>query len=199
MVTPLHIGIAGTHSSGKTTLARRIEMELRATGLTVVRTGGLAKRAAALGFPKMTRHTTASTEWIIAAGAAAVLEAELTAEVVIVDRTAHDAVAYLLAAHQHRSETLPTGDLARLMDLADLHTRHPAIYLATVLDPRMPLAVHTGKDPDWENTHFRHAVDERLHTLLAERRTEHRPVPSDDHATAVRAAVEAVLEATVAA
>ncbi|AQZ62543.1 unnamed protein product [[Actinomadura] parvosata subsp. kistnae] len=75
-------------------MARRIEMELRATGLNVVRTGGLAKRAAELGFPKMTRHTAASTEWIITAGAAAVLEAELTADIVIVYRIAYDALGY---------------------------------------------------------------------------------------------------------
>ncbi|MDH6134277.1 nicotinamide riboside kinase [Kitasatospora sp. MAA4] len=199
MVTPLHIRIAGTHSTGKTTLARRIEMELRATGLTVTRTGGLAKRAAALGFPKMTRHTIASTEWIIAAGAAAVREAELTAEVVIIDRTAHDAIAYLQAANQHRHETILTNDLARLMALADLHSHRPAGYLATVLDPAMPLAAPIGKDPDWTETGFRTAVDEYLHQLLAERNIDHLAVPSDSHATAVRAAVEAVHDAMATA
>ncbi|MFD0351724.1 hypothetical protein ACFQ0M_47870 [Kitasatospora aburaviensis] len=136
--------MAGTHSSGKTTLARRIEMELRATGLTVTRTGGLAKRAATLGFPKMTRHTLASTEWIITAGAAAVLEAELTADVVIVDRTAHDAIAYLRAAHQRRIEPLKGKDLNRLRTLANLHTR-PAFYLATILNPALPSPPTRGR------------------------------------------------------
>ncbi|MBG0831573.1 hypothetical protein HS041_27955 [Planomonospora sp. ID67723] len=71
VTTPVHLGIAGTHGTATTTLARRIEMELRAGGLTVARVSGLATRAAALGFAKMTRHTPASTEWIITSGAAA--------------------------------------------------------------------------------------------------------------------------------
>ncbi|GAA2842178.1 AAA family ATPase [Kitasatospora aburaviensis] len=198
VTTPLHIAIAGTHSSGKTTLARRIEMELRATGLTVTRTGGLAKRAATLGFPKMTRHTLASTEWIITAGAAAVLEAELTADVVIVDRTAHDAIAYLRAAHQRRIEPLKGKDLNRLRTLANLHTR-PAFYLATILNPALPLATHPGKDPDWEDDRFRTAVDRKLHQTLEESDVPYLRVPSHDHATAVQAAVRAILEATVTA
>lgn len=40
---PIHLGIAGTHGTNTTTLARRIEMELRGTGLSVARIGGLAK------------------------------------------------------------------------------------------------------------------------------------------------------------
>lgn len=198
MVTPLHIGIAGTHHTGKTTLARRIEMELRATGLTVTRTGGLAKRAAALGFPKMTRHTTASTEWIITAGAADVLQAELAADIVIVDRTPHDAIAYLLAAHRNRNEPIPPTELDRLLLLAGLHTR-PAIYLATVLDPAIPLATPAGKDPDWTDTAFRKDVDRQLHQLLDDRGIAHLAVGSDDHAQGVRAAVEAIANATVTA
>ncbi|WP_199807967.1 hypothetical protein [Streptomyces sp. NRRL S-350] len=73
-MTPLRLYIAGTHSTGKTTLARRIEMELRAVGITAARTGGFAKRAAGLGFPKMTRHAAAvevAVETITAAWAAA--------------------------------------------------------------------------------------------------------------------------------
>ncbi|MET9611746.1 hypothetical protein [Kitasatospora indigofera] len=104
MVTPLRLYVAGTHSTGKTTLARRIEMELRATGLTASRTGGFAKRAAELGFPKMTRHTAQSTAWIINATSNAALEAELEADVVIMDRTPYDALAYYLAAVQRRKE-----------------------------------------------------------------------------------------------
>ncbi|MDI5974058.1 AAA family ATPase [Streptomyces sp. SL13] len=198
MVTSLHIGIAGTHHTGKTTLVRRIEMELRATGLIVTRTGGLAKRAAALGFPKMTRHTTASTEWIITAGAADVLQAELAADVVIVDRTPHDAIAYLLAAHQHRNEPIPPAELDRLVLLADLHNR-PAVYLATVLDPAIPLATPAGKDPDWTDTAFRTNVDRRLHQLLDDRGIDHLTVPGDGHAQAVRAAVETITTAAVTA
>ncbi|GAB2702887.1 AAA family ATPase [Kitasatospora kifunensis] len=190
MVT--RIGIAGTHSTGKTLLARRIEMELRATGLAVARTGGLAKRAAQLGFPKMTRHTSASTEWIISAGAAAVLEAERSADVVIMDRTPYDALAYYLAALQHRRELPDTADLVRLTALAELHTRHPVVLLATLLDPALPVHVQPAKDPDWQNQAFRTAVHEHLHQLLEDRAVEHLKVSSDGHANAVHAAVETI-------
>ncbi|NUS17028.1 MAG: hypothetical protein HOY69_37475 [Streptomyces sp.] len=51
--TPVRIGITGAHSTGKTQLMRRIEMELRALGVTVARTGRLGRRAAEIGLPKM--------------------------------------------------------------------------------------------------------------------------------------------------
>ncbi|MEV6861561.1 hypothetical protein AB0M44_11230 [Streptosporangium subroseum] len=194
MVTPLHVGIAGTHGTDTTTLARRIEMELRATGLTVARTGGLAKQAAERGFPKMTRHTAASTEWIITFGAAAALEAELTAEVVIVDGTAHNALAYYLAAMQHHGRQPPSADLEHLIALAQLYTRRQALIMATVLDPAAPFDASLGKDPDYPNAAFRAAVDERLHRLLKDQRPDYLAVSSLDHAPAVEAAVDAVME-----
>ena len=199
MVTPLRLCIAGTHSSGKTTLARRIEMELRATGITVARTGGFAKRAAELGFPKMTRHTAQSTAWIINATSAAALEAELSADVVIVDRTPYDALAYYLAATQHRGERPDSEALSRLTGLAQLTCPRPAVFLATVLDPALPLAAHPGKDPDWTNAAFREAVDEQLHRTLNAHTVAHVPVPSDGHAAAVEAAVETITATWAAA
>ncbi|MGW2539914.1 AAA family ATPase [Kitasatospora sp. NPDC001574] len=194
MVTPPppRLYIAGTHSTGKTTLARRIEMELRATGITVARTGGLAKRAAELGFPKMTRHTAQSTAWIINATSNAALEAELTADVVIVDRTPYDALAYYLAAAQHRDEHPDPEALSRLTALAQLACPSPPVFLATVLDTSLPPAEHPGKDPDWTNAAFRAAVDVQLHRALTAYAVPHVPVPSDGHAAAVDAAVETI-------
>ncbi|MFJ8437501.1 AAA family ATPase [Kitasatospora griseola] len=198
-MTPLRLYIAGTHSTGKTTLAKRIEMELRATGIVVARTGGFAKRAAELGFPKMTRHTGQSTAWIIHATANATLEAELTADVVIVDRTPFDALAYYLAAVQHRGEHPGPETVSRLTALAQLACPRPQVFLATLLDPALPLAEHPGKDPDWTDTEFREAVDEQLHRALSAFAVPHVPVPSDGHAAAVEVAVEAVIAALAAA
>ncbi|MFJ3793474.1 AAA family ATPase [Kitasatospora sp. NPDC090091] len=198
-MTPLRLYIAGTHSTGKTTLARRIEMELRATGITVARTGGFAKRAAELGLPKMTRHTAQSTTWIINATSNAALEAELTADVVIVDRTPYDALAYYLAAVQHRDEHPDPEALSRLTALAQLACPHPPAFLATLLDPALPLAEHPGKDPDWTDTGFREAVDQQLHQALAAYAVPHIPVPSHGHATAVDAAVKTITAAWEAA
>ncbi|WP_405008320.1 AAA family ATPase [Kitasatospora purpeofusca] len=198
-MTSLRLYIAGTHSTGKTTLARRIEMELRATGITVQRTGGFAKRAAELGFSKMTRHTARSTAWIINTTSAAVLEAELTADVVIVDRTPYDALAYYLAALQHRGEQPDPEVLSRLTGLAQLaFFPHPAVFLATVLDPNLPLAAHPGKDPDWTDPAFRRGVDEHLHRTLNAHTVPHIPVPADGHGPAVEAAVETIVTAWTA-
>ncbi|WP_051838616.1 AAA family ATPase [Streptomyces sp. NRRL WC-3742] len=192
MVKPVRLYIAGTHSTGKTTLARRIEMELRSTGLTVARTGGFAKRAAGLGFPKMTRHTFESTAWIISSTCAAALEAELGADVVIVDRTPFDALAYYLAALRHRDGRPDPEELSRLTGMAQLASPRPAVFLATVLDPALPLAQHPGKDPDWTDAAFRAGVDEQLHRALKAHSVPYVPVPNDGHAETVEMAVEAI-------
>ncbi|MCC5574458.1 AAA family ATPase [Microtetraspora sp. AC03309] len=194
VTTPIRLGLAGAHSTGKTTLARRIEMEIRATGLTVARTGGLAKRAAELGFPKMARHTAASTEWIIASGAAATLEAELHADIVIVDRTAYDALAYYLAALHHRGEVAAPDELDRLVTLARLHAHRQALIMATVLDPAARFTPPTGKDSDYPDTAFRSAVDQHLHQLLKDHHLNYVPVGRLDHAKAVQTAVTTVME-----
>ncbi|WP_433362470.1 hypothetical protein [Streptosporangium sp. CA-115845] len=195
MVTfPVHLGIAGTHGTDTTRLTRRIEMELRATGLTVTRVGGLAKRAADLGFPKMTRHTPTSTEWIIAFGTAAALEAELTSDIVIADGTAHTALAYYLAAAEHRSQRPALADLDRLTALTELHTSRQALILATVLDPAAPFDIPAGKDPDYSDTAFRARVDRHLHKILTEQRPDYLPVPHSEHAAAVQTTVATVLD-----
>ncbi|MFJ2868262.1 AAA family ATPase [Kitasatospora sp. NPDC087314] len=199
MVTPLRLYVAGTHSTGKTTLAKRVEMELRATGITVARTGGFAKRAAELGFPKMTRHTVQSTAWIINATSNATLGAELTADVVIVDRTPYDALAYYLAAVQHRDERPDPEALSRLTALAQLACPRSPVFLATLLDPALPLPERPGKDPDWTDAEFREAVDAQLHRALGAYAVPHVPVPSDGHAAAVEVAVETITAAWAAA
>lgn len=188
----IQIGLAGTHATGKSTLADRIEMELRSTGISVQRTGGLAKRAATLGFPKMNRHTATSTEWIITAGAANVLEAELDADVVLIDRTAHDALAYYTAALALRGEHPEPDDLTRLQTLAALHTHRLHVLLATVLDPHAPFTTPPGKDPAYTNPTFRALVDQHLHLHLADHHIEHQAVPQSGHSEAVAATVAAV-------
>lgn len=50
VTTPLYVGISGTHATGKTTLARRIEMELRASGFTVERTAAWSSERCSSAF-----------------------------------------------------------------------------------------------------------------------------------------------------
>lgn len=194
MVTsqPLRIAVLGTHSTGKTTLLKRIEMELRGYGLTVARTGQLGKRAAAAGLPKMQNHTVRSTEWIIAQG---ILDETHTAaqgaEVVLIDRAAHDAIAYFEAAMAFRAETPPRLERERLLALASTQLPKYDLLFATVLDASVP--VDTSHDYDG---HFRHLVNDRVHRLLANEAIPHQRVTSDpdSQAHAVDVAVQHCLK-----
>lgn len=192
------IAITGAHHTGKTLLARRIEMELRAVGLTVARVNGIARRAVAIGFPKMTRHTAASTEWIMTASVAARLEAELTADVVICEHSPADALAYWLAALDHRGDRPEPDSLRRLTTLAGALIPGDSVVLATTVDPSHPVGEHVGKDPDYSDENYRLLVDEHLHRLLAEYSIDHYLVCAGDEAEAIEYAINAATETLVA-
>ncbi|MFC3345981.1 AAA family ATPase [Streptomyces echinoruber] len=192
MTTPVRIAVAGTHSTGKTTLVRRLETELRAHGYTVARTPtSFAAQAADLGFPKLQQQTAECTEWIIAASAAASAQATLAAaDAVLIDRSALDPVAYYLAALERSDRQPPAGADAYLRTLAHAYAAGYDLLLATVLDPDVPLGEHRDRDLD-----YRAAVDAHLHQLLgAVRHQKVRNHPSDQEA-AIQAALTAVEEA----
>ncbi|MFE5971354.1 AAA family ATPase [Streptomyces sp. NPDC056460] len=166
------VAFAGTHSTGKTTLIRRVEMELRSTGLTVARTpASFAQQAAELGFPKLQNQTAECTEWIIAASAAAAVEATLNADVVLIDRSAVDPFAYWLAAQEEPDPA--AGD--RLHRLVQAHAATYDHLYATVLDPTVPLGDCRDRDPD-----YRAAVDRSVHDLLTSLNLRHKKVTYAD-------------------
>lgn len=183
VTTPIRIAVAGTHSTGKTTLLRRLEMELRAAGRTVARTpASFAAKAAELGFPKLQNQTPECTEWIIAASAAAAAEATLTADVVLVDRSALDPVAYYLAALE-RSGQQPDPDITeRLVGLVKAHSAGYDALVATVLDPDIPLGDSRDRDLD-----YRAAVDRHIHALLTDHQIPHQRITGPDDERAVLA------------
>ncbi|MER5572356.1 AAA family ATPase [Streptomyces massasporeus] len=190
--SPVRIGVLGTHSTGKTTLLKRIEMELRAQGIVVARTGHLAKRAAAAGLPKMQHHTAASTEWIIAQGIADELAAIANgAEVVLVDRASMDALAYFDAAMEFRGALAHRLERERLRLLAATQLPKYDLLFATVLDESKP--VDTEHDYD---ARYRRLVDQHAHRLLAEDSIPHRRVTSDpdSQAHAIDVAVQRCLK-----
>jgi hypothetical protein len=193
VVKPFRIGVLGTHSTGKTTMLKRIEMELRGHGVTVARTGRLAKRAASIGLPKMQHHTEVSTEWIITQGIAdEIAAAARGAHVVLADRAASDALAYYRAALEFRGEQADALETERLTLLAaTLYTKYD-LLLATVLDPTVP--VNQGHDYD---AGFRALVDKHVHLLLAEEQMEHQQVTSDSNnqSHAIQYAVDLSLKA----
>ncbi|MDH6222700.1 AAA family ATPase [Streptomyces pseudovenezuelae] len=189
---PIRIGVLGTHSTGKTMLLKRIEMELRAQGITVERTGRLGKRAAAAGLPKMQHHTIQSTEWIITQGIADEIGAAARgAEVVLLDRAAHDAIAYLRAALEYRGETALRPERERLLTLATTQLLKYHLLLAAVLDESVP--VDTGHDYD---ARYRRLVDQHLHRLLDRDNIPHLRVTSapDNQAHIIDEAVQSCLK-----
>lgn len=186
---PVRVAVAGTHSTGKTTLLQRLETELRVHGHTVARTPtSFAAQAADLGFPKLQQQTAECTEWIIAASAAATAQAILTAaDVVLIDRSALDPLAYYLAALERSDRQPPAGAVSHLRALAHAYAAGYDVLLATVLDPDVPLGEHRDRDLP-----YRAAVDAHLHQLLGPLRHQKiRNLPSDQE-TAVQAALIAV-------
>ncbi|MGW3421340.1 AAA family ATPase [Streptomyces phaeochromogenes] len=182
----VRIGIVGTYATGKSTLMRRIEMELRALGTSALRVGGLGKRAAFLGLPKMARHTPLSTEWIITAGVAEELAATVRAEVVLADCAAPAALAYYKAALEQRGEKAPPETVNRLQTLVTALSTPYDLLLATALDPDEPLVGPHDHDPN-----FRQLVDDHTHKLLGTLELGHVLVTNDDtsRADAIRLAL----------
>lgn len=175
VTTPTHIAITGTHSTGKTVLMRRAEMELRAIGLRVTRVHGLGKRAAAIGLPKMHHHTATSTEWVIAAGIADELARTTNCDVILTDRAPIDALAYYTAALEFRGEAGAPAVIQRLEQLVASQSPRYELLLATELDLTEPvLATH-----DY-NTRYRHLVDRHLHNWLFKTSSSHQLVANSD-------------------
>ncbi|GAA1153259.1 hypothetical protein GCM10009654_06030 [Streptomyces hebeiensis] len=194
--SPIRIGVMGTHSTGKTMLLKRIEMELRGRGIPVARTGKLGRRAALVGLPKMQNHTAASTEWVMAQGiadeiAAAATPGPDTVRVVLADRATWDALAYFHAAQEWRQEHAHRLVRKRLRLLASTQAPKYDLLFATVLDPAVPVAPKHDYD-----TRYRTLVDRHTHALLDEEEIPHERVTSDadSQARAVARALELCLK-----
>ncbi|MFE3579438.1 AAA family ATPase [Streptomyces vinaceus] len=171
------VAFAGTHSTGKTSMIKRVEMELRATGLTVARTpASFAQQAAELGFPKLHRQSAECTEWIISASGAAVAEATLNADVVLIDRSAVDPLAYYMAALERSGLDPDPKVMDGLVRLVQAHAASYDHLFATVLDPSVPLGDCRDRDPE-----YRAAVDRNVHSLMVSLNLPHKRVTSADY------------------
>lgn len=160
-MTAVKVGVTGTHSTGKSTLLGEIERLLICRGRRVKRVKDLATHARRLGFPILREHTFESTLWIMTRGISLELSASLKADVVLVDRPAMDALAYLFAALVHRRVSLLPDQRAYLLDLARHHSRTYTAICKTVLNPSIPLG--PGRDND---SAFRAAVETQLNVIL---------------------------------
>jgi len=147
------IGIAGTHSTGKSTFAELLDGELTALGFKVGRIGELAKKARDQGFPILTEHTIDSTMWIMAECMRQEAEATLLYDVVIIDRPVLDAVGYLDAALEVSNRSVNARRLATLRAIATAHTREYDLLVVTSLEKSIPLGPHRD-----QNAQFREAA-----------------------------------------
>jgi AAA domain len=185
---PVTIGLAGTHSTGKTTFLDRLQGLLERHGRWVVTVGQLACKAQALGFPILQQHTAESTLWVITRGISEELEAGLTADVVLVDRPVPDALGYYLAALEYRGEQPPPAWLDYLVALTRHHAATYSLLLATRLDPAIPLAANKPRDPD---QHFRALADAHIKAVLARLDVPWRPLVPHNAQAALACALEA--------
>lgn len=142
----IKFGVAGTHSTGKSSLIEGLRSALEKRGITVGYVADLATNAHAKGFPILRDHTFESTLWIMTRGISEQLEAGLKTDVVLVDRPALDAVGYLYAALAHRKVQLPSEQMDYLLSLARYDAYTYEILCCTELDPTIELGPERDDD-----------------------------------------------------
>jgi hypothetical protein len=179
----IKIAVTGTHSTGKTTFVTAVQHRLETDGYTVATVSDLGAEAMQRGFPILHDHTPRSTLWIMARGISLELEAELHAQVILVDRPVPDALGYYWAALAHRNESCPRSWAEYLISLAGHHVATYDAIFKTQLDPTIPLGRDKPRDPDG---HFRALADQAISDVVTELRlTCHRLTPTN-HAEALR-------------
>lgn len=142
------IGVAGTHSTGKSTFIDELKARAMERGITVEIISDLASRCQHLGFKILLDHTFESTLWIICSVIRAELEAELKADLVLVDRPVPDALGYLEAALETKGRSITEEQREYLYGLARSHTPRYSLLFKTELDASIPLG--EGRDTNEE-------------------------------------------------
>ncbi|WVT78027.1 AAA family ATPase (plasmid) [Sinorhizobium chiapasense] len=157
------VGIAGTHSTGKSTFLKQLDSVLSAEGVAIGRVADLAKAARDRGFPILTEHNFESTAWIMAEGMRQEAEAALSNEAILVDRPVFDALGYLYAALEISGRSLPVRQLDELRSIAVAHAGDYDVLVMTKLDPAISLG--EGRDKNYE---FRVAAGDKIRVIAEE-------------------------------
>lgn len=161
MKKPFKIGVAGTHSTGKSTLVSLVRRELEHKGLRVGQVEDLATRARDLGFPILKDHTFDSTLWIMAECMRQEAELSLSSDVIIVDRPVPDALGYLLAALEITGRSVEPRRLQELESIAVAHVGDYDVLVVTVVDKSLPL----GPDRDTDAM-FRQVAADKVGDII---------------------------------
>lgn len=144
------IGVAGTHSTGKTTFIEKLRDEFEARGLRVKLVSDLAIAARDSGFGILREHTYESTLWILSRGISEELAAATRSDIVLVDRPVPDALGYLNAALMHRGASLSKEERQYLHTVAQGHATRYDLIFKTVIDHSVPIDKTKERDFDVE-------------------------------------------------
>lgn len=156
------LGITGTHSTGKSTFIQELKDRAVGQGISVATIGDTATRCQDKGFKVLLGHTFESTLWIITSVIKSELEAEMSAELVLVDRPVSDALGYLEAALEMTDRRITEYQREYLYSLVKMHVPRYEILLKTELDESIPLG--DGRD---QNLKYRANVDHWISQTLA--------------------------------
>jgi len=157
----LKIGVAGTHSTGKSTLLSSLAAKLESEGLRVTIVKDLARAARDAGFPILSEQTEDTALWIMAEGMRREAAAALTSDVILVDRAIFDALGYLEAALQVTGRGRNDARHSILEEVARSYARDYDLLIITKLNQALPLGA--GRDPDEQ---FRQAAGERISAFV---------------------------------
>jgi hypothetical protein len=181
------IGIAGTHSTGKTSFLNELKARLDRRDIAVAQLPSLGHAARSRGFPILRDHTYESTLWIIGATMQQEAEASLTADVVLVDRPVIDALAYLTAALEVSGRELSTEKLLSIRGIVTAYTTTYDMLIITQLDPTVPLGQGRDQDPV-----YRVAVATHLLNLVPSVAPHAKVTAFDRHETHIEAACDLI-------
>ncbi|WP_378735560.1 AAA family ATPase [Nocardia brasiliensis] len=182
VMRPVTIALTGTHSTGKTTWLKRLASELRRDRIEVAMVADLGIHAQSIGLPILFDHTWASTLWIITRGISNEIEAWTKADVVLIDRSVPDALAYYEAALEYRGQPADPHRIEHLEDLVANHCFNYDLTLRTILDPCLPLGVSKPRDTDIE---FRALADRHVEKVLNRLDIDHNTLRADGHKRAL--------------
>lgn len=157
------VGVAGTHSTGKSSLLDALHETFAGEGVRVQRVSGLALQAQAAGFPILHMQTEETALWIMAEGLKQEAQASLEADLILVDRPLFDALGYLEAALEVTGRERASVRHSVLEALALGFAPDYDVLVVTELDTSVPLG--EGRDTD---ASFREAAGRRI-AAIAER------------------------------
>lgn len=144
----IKIGIAGTHSTGKSTFIHSLSKTLISQGYSIATVGNFATEAKKRGFPTLRDHTFKSTLWIITFCISQELEAELSSDIVLVDRPVIDAMGYLYAALNYSNRKILADEGNYLTSIVKFHSLSYNLLFKTVLNKKIELGLEKERDAD---------------------------------------------------